>query len=305
MPFSRIRGIVAATHTPFHADGSLNLDVVEAQAAHLLLNGVHYAFVAGTTGESYSLTLDERRQLTVRWTEVTRGLELKVIVHVGGNCLADAKTLAAQAQQQGACAIAALSPSYFKPRSLDLLISCCAEVAAAAPALPFYYYDIPHMTGVALPMGDFLDQARNRIPTLAGLKFTNNDLMQLQCCLRAAGSALDVLFGFDEMLLSALALGVTGAVGSTYNFAAPVYHRVMKAFAAGDLASARAEQLRSVALIEIVNRYGFMGATKAIMKMVGVDVGPARLPNATLSGDQRAALRSELEQAGFFDWIRD
>jgi N-acetylneuraminate lyase len=100
MPFSRIRGIVAATHTPFHADGSLNLAVVEAQAAHLLRNGVHYAFVSGTTGESHSLTLDERRQLTVRWTEVTRGSELKVIVHVGGNCLADARTLAAQANSR-------------------------------------------------------------------------------------------------------------------------------------------------------------------------------------------------------------
>jgi len=185
-----------------------------------------------------------------------------------------------------------------------LLISCCAEVAAAAPALPFYYYDIPHLTGVSWPMGEFLDQAKSRVATFAGLKFTNNDLMQLQCCLRAAGDTLDVLFGFDEMLLPALVLGVGGAVGSTYNFAAPLYHRVMKAFAAGDLAAARAEQLRSVALIEIVNRYGFMGATKAVMKMVGVDVGPARLPNATLSADETAGLRSELERVGFFDWIR-
>jgi N-acetylneuraminate lyase len=176
-------------------------------------------------------------------------------------------------------------------------------VAAAAPALPFYYYDIPHMTGVALPMGQFLEQARTRIPTLAGLKFTNNDLMQLQCCLRAAGRELDVLFGFDEMLLPALALGANGAVGSTYNFAAPVYHRVIKAFAAGDLTAARAEQLRSVRLIEIVNRYGFMGATKTVMQMLGVEVGPPRLPLARLSGE-RIALRSELEQAGFFDWIR-
>src|SRR3989442_11747424 len=134
-----LHGLVAATHTPFHNDGSLNLTVVEKQAAHLLANGVKFAFIAGTTGEGHSLTLDERRALTQRWCEVARGSEVKVVVHVGGNCLADARTLAAQAQKLDAMAIAAMSPSYFKPRSLDALIACCAEVAAAAPGLPFYY----------------------------------------------------------------------------------------------------------------------------------------------------------------------
>jgi len=299
-----ITGLVAAPHTPFHADGSLNLGGVENQAGHLARGQIHFAFIGGTTGECHSLTLDERQQLAARWMEVTRGTALKVIVHAGANCLADARLLAAQAQQLGALAIAALAPSYFKPRTLELLVDCCAEVAAAAPALPFYYYDIPHMTGVPLPMGDFLPQARERIPTFAGLKFSNGDLLQLQRCVRAAEGSLDVLFGFDELLLPALALGVNGAVGSTYNFGAPLYHRLMKAFSAGDLPAARAEQLRSVALVEILNRHGFMGATKAVMKMTGVDVGPARLPNATLSNAQTKLLRSDLEQAGFFDWIR-
>ena len=300
----RITGLVAATHTPFHADGSLNLDVVARQAGHLLANGIQFAYIGGTTGECHSLTLLERQQLASRWLDATRGTALKVVIHVGANCLSDAKALAAQAQELGAAAIAAMPPSYFKPRTLDLLIACCADIAAAAPRLPFYYYDIPHMTGVSLPMSEFLEQAKARVPTLAGLKFTNNDLMQLQCCMRAAGSELDVLFGFDEMLLPALALGVNGAVGSTYNFAAPLYHRVMKAFNAGDWAGARAQQLRSVTLIEILNRHGFMGATKAVMQMLGVQVGPPRLPMAALSGEDAIALRSGLEQAGFFDWIR-
>jgi N-acetylneuraminate lyase len=236
--------------------------------------------------------------------EVTRGSALNVVVHVGGNCLADAKALTAQAQQLGAQAIAALAPCYFKPRTLELLIECCAEVASAGPEMPFYYYDIPHMTGVVFPMGDYLERAKQRIPNLAGLKFTSSDLMQLQRCVRAADGALDVLCGFDEMLLPALTVGVNGAVGSTYNFAAPLYTRVMKAFAAGDIATARAEQLRSVALIEILNRHGFMGATKAAMNMVGVDVGPPRLPNARLLPEQVGVLRSDLELTGFFDWIR-
>src|SRR5690348_8924720 len=117
-----LTGLVAATHTPFHADGSLDLAIVEKQATHLAANGVNYAFIGGTTGESSSLTLEERRALTDHWMKVTRGAQLKVIVHVGANCLADARSLAAQAQQLGAVAISALAPSYFKPGNVNTLV---------------------------------------------------------------------------------------------------------------------------------------------------------------------------------------
>src|SRR5262249_7046872 len=162
--------------TPFGPDGRLNLPTIEKQAEHLIRSGVAAVFIAGTTGENASLTVEERLQLAGRWAEVVRGSSLRLVVHVGGNCLADARTLAAHAQAVNTAAIAALSPSYFKPRSVDALVACCAEVASAAPGVPFYYYDIPTMTGVSLSMPDFLAAGAERIPTLAGLKFTNSDL---------------------------------------------------------------------------------------------------------------------------------
>lgn len=299
-----LTGLVAATHSPFHADGSLNLAVVEKQAAHLAASGVNFAFICGSTGESHSLTLEERRALAVRWMEVTRGSKLKVVVHVGTNCLADARTLAAQAQELGAVAVAALAPSYFKPRSVASLVDCCAEIAGGCPDLPFFYYDIPVLTGFTLPMPEFLTQARDRIPNLAGIKFTNSDLMMFQQCLRFDGGAFSVPWGCDEYLLAALALGATGAVGSSYNFAAPVYNRVIAAFERGDLPAARDEQFRSVQLIALLASRGYMGAAKATMKMLGVDVGPARLPNGSLSAEQRATLRADLEKLGFFEWVK-
>ena len=194
MPTISITGLVAATHTPFHADGSLHLDVVEKQAAHLLAGQVKFVFIGGTTGECSSLTLEERRALARRWLEVARGTELRVIVHVGSNCLADARTLAAQAQSLGAAAISALAPSYFKPRNVDALIACCADIASAAPETPFYYYDIPALTGGSLSMPEFLAEAPSRIPSLVGLKFTNPDLMAYQLCLRAGGGRWDLPF---------------------------------------------------------------------------------------------------------------
>jgi N-acetylneuraminate lyase len=296
----KIRGLVAATHTPFSADGRLNLGAVERQAEHLLRNGVNTAFIGGTTGESHSLTVEERHALAGRWSEVVQGSAMRLIVHVGANCLADARSLAAQAQDLHADAIAALSPSYFKPKSLDALVSCCAEIASAAPGTPFYFYDIPALTDVRFPMPEFLDMAAERVPTLAGIKFTNPDLTAFQNCLRSQGGRFDIPWGVDEYLLAALALGALGGVGSSFNFAAPLYHRMMAALERGDLPAARNEQYHSVQLIETLAGFGYMPAAKTVMEFLGVPVGPARLPHGNLTIEQKAGLRERLDQLGFF-----
>ncbi len=241
--------------------------------------------------------------LTRRWMEVSKGSQLKVVVHVGANCLGDVCALAAQAQQLGADAISALAPSYFKPRSVASLVDCCAQITAAAPRTPFFLYDIPSFTGISLSMPDFLTQGMERLPSLAGIKFTNSDAMMFQQCLNHSNGAFSVLWGTDECLLAGLALGATGAVGSSYNFAAPLYRRVISAFENNDLAAARREQMRSVDLIATLAPLGYMGAAKVVMKMLGVDVGPARLPHGNLDAAQTKKLQSDLEHLGFFDWV--
>jgi N-acetylneuraminate lyase len=236
--------------------------------------------------------------------EVTRGSDLKVVVHVGANSLVDARRLAEQAQKLGALATAALAPSYFKPRDAAALAASMAEVAGGAPDLPFYYYEIPSMTGISISPSEFLAKAAGKIKNLAGLKFTSNNLMEYQLCRTASNGAYDCPFGYDEVLLAGLSLGATGAVGSTYNFAAPIYQRLWKAFHAGDLAAARAEQLRSVRMLTVLIPRGYMGAAKAVMGMLGVDVGPPRLPNTALTTEEQTKLRGELEALEFFDWVR-
>jgi N-acetylneuraminate lyase len=297
-----IEGICAATHTPFHDDGSLNLTAVERQRDHLLSRGVTQVFIGGSTGESHSVSTAERRALAERWAAAAKGTALRVIVHVGSNNLSDAAELAAHAQGTGAAAVSMLAPSYFKPRSLADLVSCCAKVASAAPALPFYYYDIPVLTGVNFSMEEFLNTAPAAIPNLAGIKYTNPDLMAFQLALRAGGGKFDLPWGCDEFYLAALALGAKGAVGSTFNFAPGVYQRLQKAYAAGDMATARAEQFRSVQLVQVVARRGYMGCAKALMGHLGVPVGPARLPNANPDAAGVKAMLGELEAIGYFGW---
>ncbi|MCC6403961.1 MAG: dihydrodipicolinate synthase family protein [Fimbriimonadaceae bacterium] len=295
----RLHGLVAAVHTPFTVYGELNVAAVGGQAAHLASVGVKTVFVGGSTGESHSLSLEERFTLTEAWVASAPHHGIQVVVHVGSNCVRDARSLASHAAGHGAVAVSALSPMYFKPSSLDTLISCCSEIASASPELPFYFYDIPALTGVAFSMPDFLAKAPAHIPNLAGIKYTNTDMAAYLACL---ATGLDIPWGVDEAMLGALAIGAKGAVGSSFNFAAPVYHRLIAAFERGDNEAARCEQERSVRLIGALASYGYIAAAKATMGFLGVDVGVPRLPNKRLSPGGEEALRSELDAIGFFEW---
>lgn len=291
----RLTGLIPAVLTPFDSKGELALEAVEKQVELCLADGLTAAFVEGTTGEFSSLTVPERLALSERWLAATRGAKLRVVVHVGANALSDAQTLAAHAEKHGASAIATVAPSYMKPKTTAQLAEWCAQIANSAPNTPLYFYDIPHMTGVSLSMPEFLASHAKSIPTLAGLKFTNSDLMAFQQLKNLEAGRFDVVWGFDEYLLAAVVLGAEGAVGSTYNFAAPLYHRILAAVQAKDLAAARAEQFRSVQVIALMQKYGFFAAAKEAMRMRGVDLGPVRLPNANLTAEQAAAFRREME----------
>jgi N-acetylneuraminate lyase len=301
-PLLPLHELVAAAHSPFHADGSLAPEIVPTQAAFLAANGIRTVFITGSTGESHSLTCAERLALYDAWAAAAPEHGLSVIGHVGSNCLEDSKTLARRAEQLGFTAISALAPSYFKPASLSALIDTCAAIAAAAPSTPFYYYDIPVLTGVAFPMEKFLAEAPARIPNLAGIKFTNPDLVSYRRSLDVAGEKLDLPWGVDEMLVAALATGARGGVGSTYNWCPQLYRNLIAAFHRGDLAAARRLQSVSIAMIDAIAATGFLGTAKALMSRLGVPVGPARQPLGNPSAEQIDTLLTRLDALGFAEW---
>jgi N-acetylneuraminate lyase len=297
----RLPGLTAATFAPFHADGTLNLAIIDKQLAVLAAQGVKRVFVNGTTGEGASLTLGERLELAQRWCQAASD-QMPVVVQVGSNALPECKEMAAQCERLGATAISCLPPNYFKPANCAEVVQFCREVAAAAPKTPFYYYHIPMRTGVNISLRDFFLEAQNKIATLVGAKFSHPDLMDLLRCLRLMDGKFDILFGLDEMLLPALALGVNGAVGTTYNFAAPLYQRLVKALQGGDLEAARMEQHRAAEMVACLARHDFLPAAKALMKMVGLDCGPVRSPLRPLTEEATWKLHDDLASIGFFNW---
>ncbi len=297
-------GLIAAPFTPLRADGTLNLDAVEHYARWLQRNRVVGAFVCGTTGEGASLTIDERQQLAERWVAAAPP-GLRVTVHVGHTSLADCRTLAAHAQSIGADSIACLAPFFFQPAGVEGLVTWCDQVAAAAPKLPFYYYHIPSLTGVSVKVSEFLRLASSRIPTLAGVKFTFEDLDDFRRCLEIEDGRFDMLFGRDELLLSALTLGTRGAVGSTYNFAAPLYHALVAAHQQGNDVRAGELQTLAVRMIDAFLECGAhpIAAFKWFMSRLAVDCGPVRLPLVNPVPEQTATLEKKLKASGVLQWI--
>lgn len=300
----KTKGLVAAPFTPMKADRTLNLDRIDEYAKRLHGNGVTGSFICGTTGEGMSLTLDERRQVAERWvSSAPQGL--RVIVHVGHASLADSRALAEHAALIGADSIACMAPFFFKPSGVEGLAEWCEEIAAAAPELPFYYYHMPSMTGFNVQVSEFLRLAAGRIPNLAGIKYTFEDLEDYERCLKFDNGRYDVLFGRDELLLSALKLSARGAVGSTYNFAPGLYHEIIAAYDRGDEDRAKELQALAVRMIAAFVDCGAhpIAAFKEFMSRIGIDCGPTRLPLSCPAGGQIAKRDEALDAAGALEWM--
>jgi N-acetylneuraminate lyase len=294
---------VVAVHTPMHKDGSLNLPVVDAQASMMARQGMTGVFVGGTTGEGLLLNMDERRKLAEAWITAGAAHKLDVLIHAAHPCIEDARALARHAQEIGAQGVVTIAPQYFPPANAKALAEYCAAIASAAPKTPFYYYHIPCRTGMSLKAIQFLTAAAKLIPNLAGVKYTHEDLMDFGQCLDYEGGRFEMLYGRDEMLLPALALGATGVLGSTYNYAGRLYGRLIEAFFAGDLAAARKHQADSRRMVAIlISTNNLMAVGKAVMGMIGVDCGPLRQPTTDLTPDERQKLRKDLEAVGFFEY---
>ena len=298
---SKTEGLIAAPMTAYHPDGTVNLDVVPSYAEFLRSNGVVGVFINGTTGEGFSLALEERKAIADTWMKAVDG-EFKVIVHVSHTCVVSAWEMARHAAHIGACGIGEMGPIFYRPNNVEELSVHAAQTAAQAPDMGYYYYHMPSMNGVRFPMIDLLQAAAPMIPNLAGIKYTHEDLVDFQLCREFGDGKYDILYGRDQTLLCSLALGCRGAIGSTYNVMAPLYRRLIDAFDCGNIDEARRLQGISMKVIGLLARTTcFISALKEVMNMIGFSLGGVRSPLRNIEAAKIAGLRNDLEELGFFD----
>ena len=298
----RINGFIAAPFTPLKEDGSLNLDVIPHYANFYIRNGIVGSFICGTSGEGYLLAMDERKKVAEKWI-TNSPKDFKNIIHVGASSLKESQELADHALDIGSWGFGIMPPALFKPANIEALVDYCAEIAAVAPHLPFYYYHMPSFNGVNLSMVSFLKQASSRIPNLAGIKYTHEDLYEFNQCMLLQNGKFEMLHGRDETLICGLALGATGGVGGTYNHVMNLYIKIREHFLAGDMDQARHFQNLSQDFINVLVKYGGnVTAGKRMMKFIGLDCGPNRLPIQSITDDQEKMMKKELSNIGFFEF---
>ncbi len=279
LKIQKYEGLVAAPFTPMNKNGNINHDMVNVYYEFLEKNGVVGAFVNGSTGEGASLTQKEKQLHAAKWAECYKsGGKVRIINLVGGTSCQECIENAIFSYESGMSAIAIVAPYYYKPDDETQLAEFCARIGESVPEMPVYFYHIPVLTGVNIPMAGFLKKVSDMLPNFAGIKYTQEDFMDFFTCLTYKNGAYDLLWGRDECLLSALVLGCRGAVGSTYNYAAPLYHNLIKAFNDGNLDEARRLQQLSIDMIRLLGKYGGLAAGKSYMRLTGLDCGTFRLP---------------------------
>ena len=297
----KIKGLIDAPFTPFYEDGSLNLAPIPEYAALLARNGLKGVFINGSSGEGYMLTEEERMQLAEAWM-ATVPKDFKVIVHVGSTSVMSSRRLAEHAQKIGAWGIGAMATPFPKIGNIEQLCRYCEEIASAAPELPFYYYHIPAFNGAFLSMYDFLNAVDGRIPNFAGIKYTFESLYEYNRCRRYQNGKFDMLHGQDETILPCLAMGgAQGGIGGTTNYNGRCLTGILEAWEKGDLEKARQLQDFAQDVIDVIcNFRGNIVGGKRIMKLIGLDLGPNRVPFMSVTEEEEQELRRQLEAIDFF-----
>ena len=298
----KIKGLIDAPFTPMLPNGEVNYEPIQAYADLLVRNGLKGVFINGSSGEGYLLSDEERMKLAECWIQAVPK-DFKVIVHVGSTCVKASRKLAAHAAEIGAWGIGAMATPFPKIGRIEELVKYCQEIASGAPALPFYYYHIPAFNGAYLPMTGFLAAVDGVIPNFAGIKYTYESLYEYNQCRLYKNGKYDMLHGQDETLLPSLAMGgAQGGIGGTTNYNGRELVGILNAWAAGDLEAAREKQNFAQEVINVICHYrGNIVAGKRIMKLIGLDLGPNRIPFQNMTDQEELQMKSELEAIHFFD----
>ena len=277
-------GACTALVTPF-LEGKVNYPMLERLLQRQIDAGIRAVVIAGTTGESATLTDFEKLEL-FRRAKAFVGKDCKIIAGTGSNATEHAIHLSKAAEDMGADALLVVTP-YYNKATADGLIAHYASIAAAVD-LPIIAYNVPSRTGVDLSVN--VCQALSLIPNMAGIKEASGDIVKV-AKLRAAVPIFPVYSGNDDQIVPVMSLGGLGVVSVLSNLF-PVETQAMAVAALdGDFDTAADLQLQLLPIIQALFCEVNPIPIKAAMKYIGFDCGPCRLPLTNLTEEHENTLK--------------
>lgn len=294
----KIEGIIPALITPMNEDETISEEGLRAVIDHVIGGGVHGIFILGSQGESFSLTLEEKKSVIATVLEASAG---RVPIYVGTGMITTAQSIQMTelARESGADAVSVITPYFIKPSQKELTDHYRA-IAEAAGDMPMLLYNNPMRTGVSIDVETVVTLAE--MDNVVGMKDSSADLIQTMKYIDATrGMDFSVLVGNDASIFATLLSGGKGAVAATANVAPALVVGIYNAVKSGDIEEARQLQYKLFPIRMAFGLGTFPLVVKEAMNMIGLPAGPARRPIQKLSPEKRRELRKILSDAGLLE----
>jgi N-acetylneuraminate lyase len=293
----KLEGIIPALLTPFDSDGNVNEKETRKLIRFLIDKGSAGFFVCGSTGEGLLLSMEERKKVCEIAVSETAG-QIPIIVHVGTLATQDAVELTRHAYKTGASAVGSIPPIYYG-YDIKGIVQYYKSISESAE-MPVYVYYIPDKTGAKLLPSQYIEEI-SVIPNLAGIKFSDYNLFNLQTIVSAVGDEINVLSGYDEIFAAGLIMGAHGGIGSNYNIMPDQFLGVYENFKKNRIEEVQEIQTRINKFVTIMIEYG-LPMLKHTMTYHGIECGDCRAPLPVLTDEQKKDIDRRVTEIGFFEW---
>ncbi len=293
MKFDHVQGSIVAMITPFHQDGSVNFEVLTQLLERQIAGGTDAILTLGTTGEYSTMSHEEDASVVAHTVKVVNG-RVPVIVGSGSNCTATQIEKSIEYQNMGADALLLIAP-YYNKANAEGMYRHFAETADRV-SIPCILYNVPGRTGCSIPVSVVEKLAKH--PNIAGIKEASGDMSYVMKIAHCAGPDFALYSGNDDITIPLMSVGGSGVISVYANVMPEMCHQIAADWLAGNHEKAVANQLKYLKLMNDLFLEVNPIPVKAAMNMIGLNVGPMRLPLCEMGEANAAVLRNSLKEAG-------
>ena len=293
MKFEHLQGSIVAMVTPFHEDGSVNFDVLTQLLERQIAEGTDAILTLGTTGEYSTMSHEEDAAVVEHTIRVVDG-RVPVMVGSGSNCTATQIEKSIEYQNMGADALLLIAP-YYNKANPEGMYRHFAETADKVN-VPCILYNVPGRTGCSIPVS--VVEKLSAHPNIAGIKEASGDMSYAMKIAHCVGPDFALYSGNDDITVPLMSIGGSGVISVYANVMPAMCHQITADWFAGRQEEALANHLKYLDLMNNLFIEVNPIPVKSAMNMIGLNVGPMRLPLCEMSEEHQAILRASLKEAG-------
>ncbi len=288
-------GAGVAIVTPMHEDGTVNYEKLSELLEFQIANGTDAIIICGTTGESSTMTHGEHLQ-TIKFAIDQVAGRIPVIAGAGSNCTETAIMMSKEAASYGADALLLVTPYYNKATQKGLIAHYTA-IANAVPDTPIIMYNVASRTGCNIEPETAAYLGKN-VKNIVGIKEASGNLSQIAKLMHLAEGSLELYSGNDDQVLPILSLGGLGVISVLSNVAPRETHDMVQKFLDGDVKGATEIQLKAIPLVSALFCEVNPIPVKAGLNMMGMEVGPLRMPLTEMEDEHKKVLAKAMKDFG-------